>query len=73
MKKTTERGTTILDKIFGTKYRNTVKTGQDEKILISTFACFLTAMSEDSSLEGGMGGRLCLHPYLRFSKYFLIS
>ena len=47
MKKTTGRGTTILDKIFGTKYRNTVKTGQDEKILISTFACFLTAMSEN--------------------------
>ena len=47
MKKTTGRGTTLLDKMFGTKYRNTVKTGLDEKTLTSTLACFLTAMSEN--------------------------
>ena len=45
MKKTSGKGTTILDKIFRTKCRNTVNTGQGEKSLIPTFECFLTAMS----------------------------
>ena len=35
---------TILDKIFGTKWSNPVKTGQEKKSLVSVFACFLTAI-----------------------------
>ena len=43
------------------------KTGQEKKGLISTFACFLTAIAKVLSLEGRLVTGLCLHPNLRFS------
>ena len=42
------------------------KTGQ-EKSLISSFACFLTAIAKVQFLEGRLGTGLCHHPDLRSS------
>ena len=43
------------------------KTGQDKKILISPFACFLTAIAKVYFLEGGLGTR----PSLALVEIFL--
>ena len=37
------------------------------KSLISTFACFLTAIAKVEFLEGRVGTGLCFHHNLRFS------
>ena len=53
---------TIPDKLVGTKLKNPVKLDTGKKSLISTFACFLTAIAKDYFREGRLGTALCLHP-----------
>ena len=40
--------------------------GQHKKSMISTFACFLTAIAKVKYVEGRLGTELCLTPNLRF-------
>ena len=57
------------------KIENFIKTGQDKKSLISTFACFLTAIAKVRFLEGRLGTKLSpskFEIFLIFS-YFLRS
>ena len=49
------------------KIEKSSKTGQVKKILISTSACFLTAIAKVSFLVGRIGTKLYLHLNLRFS------
>ena len=39
-RKVTSNKTTIVNKIFGRKWRKPVKTDRKRKVLLSTFACF---------------------------------
>ena len=51
-----------LGQCIWAKIEKSNKTGQDKKSLISIFACFLTAITKVSFLEGRLSTRLCLHP-----------
>ena len=66
--KTNNPGQNIWNKV-----EKSSKSGQDMKSLISTFACFLTTIAKVFFPEGRLGTRLCIHPNLRFSLYFLIT
>ena len=48
------------------KLKKCNKIGQDFKNVISSFACFLTAIVNVSFLEERLGTRLRLHPHLTF-------
>ena len=61
----------------GQNFTNNVKKSnkkrRDEKSLISVFSLFLTITAKVLLVKGRLGTRLCLHSFLRFFQYSLIS
>ena len=55
------------------KIEKSSKNGQKKNSLIFPFAFFLLLLPKFNFWNQRLGTRVCLHPNLRFSKYFLIS